>query len=224
MIRVGTFNTHHGRPRRGFTANRRLERDVARLRADVLALQEVEQRVARSWFVDQPRRLAAAARAVPLYESVRRIGGTGTDGIALLVRGEVERTDVLRLAGRGGRQHRAVLFARAIVAGQAVSVAGTHLQDDADGEALAQLERLLDAFTSWDRPRVLLGDLNLRSEQVAPLVEAAGFALAGGPPSSPAWAPVQRIDHVAADGLAIESVEVAQPDVSDHRPVVVALR
>ena len=53
-MRVATFNAHHGRPWRGFASNRWLARAIARLDVDVLGVQELERKVVRSGFADQP--------------------------------------------------------------------------------------------------------------------------------------------------------------------------
>jgi len=70
----------------------------------------------------------------------------------------------------------------------------------------------------------LLGDLNLRSEDIAEVLGTAGFALVDAAATQPAWAPVQRIDHVAVDGLIAGQSFVPAVAVSDHRPVVVEVR
>lgn len=220
-LRVATYNVRHGRPWRGFTSNRWLAKAVARIDADVLAVQEVERRVVRSWFADQPALLASAAGAPSrAYAPARRLALTGSDGVALLVRGEITGHDVVRFTSRKGRQDRVALVAGVEVGGRALTVAATHLQNEA-GEALEQLDALLAALSSVPRPCVLLGDLNLETSDVADRCAAAGFALAGGPPSAPAMRAHQRIDHVAADGVAIGAVKVLHLPVSDHRAVVV---
>ncbi len=219
-MRVGTFNTHHGRPPRGFTRNRILERAVASLDADVLSLQEVERSVVRSWFVDQPARLAAAMGAEFAYAPARSLGGTGSDGVALCVRGRILESQVLRFAGGATRQDRVAVLARIEPRrGVECSVAATHLQNHGP-DALVQLGELVAAFASWPEPRLVLGDLNLGSEAAQPVLTAAGFRLVGGPFSSPARRPTARIDHVAVSGLHIGTVEVRALSVSDHLAVI----
>ena len=60
-MRVATWNIRHGRPQRGFASNRRLADGVRALDVDVLAVQEAERHVIRSWFADQPALIARAA-------------------------------------------------------------------------------------------------------------------------------------------------------------------
>jgi endonuclease/exonuclease/phosphatase family metal-dependent hydrolase len=104
-----------------------------------------------------------------------------------------------------------------------VSVAATHLAVEGD-EARRQLEIVVDALGRRPLPRLLLGDLNLGPEHVAPVVEAAGMTLVVGPPTYPADGPRVRIDHVAVAGFEPVSVFAPESDVSDHRPLVVEVR
>lgn len=212
MIRVATWNTRHGRPRRGFVSNRRLRRAAVALDVDVLALQEIDRRVVRSWFADQPALLAAATGSSHRYAPARRVAVTGTDGVALCVR------DVIVDQASQPIDSRVLLMVRTPRA----SFACTHLLADAS-VARSQLDRVIDALASWPAPRVLLGDLNLSEADVAAPLNAAGFTVAGGAATEPAWCPRQRIDHVAVDGLTIGAVSVPELDVSDHRPVIVEL-
>ncbi|MGI8663016.1 MAG: endonuclease/exonuclease/phosphatase family protein [Acidimicrobiales bacterium] len=219
-MRVATYNVRHGRPWRGFTSNRWLARAVARIDADVLAVQEVERSVVRSWFADQPAIIAGAAEATAhSYAPARRLAVTGSDGVALCVRGRIRDHRIVRFASGGGRQDRVALLAAIEVAGSSLSVAVTHLQNHPD-EAKEQLDELLDALAPLPRPRLLLGDLNLETSDVLGRCAAAGFTLAAGAPSAPAIRAHQRIDHIAVDGLALGAVDVLHLPVSDHRAVV----
>jgi endonuclease/exonuclease/phosphatase family metal-dependent hydrolase len=216
-MRVATWNVRHGRPRRGFTSNRKLVATIAGLDVDVLAVQEVDRRVIRSWFVDQPALVAGGARAVASdYAPARRLAIIGDDGVALCMRGEATfRT--LPLPHRWGQARVALVGTTA-----AATFVTTHLQNQAD-EARYQLDWLLEELESVARPCVLLGDLNLRPEDIEDRLRGAGFELAGGGPTEPAHAPRQRIDHLAADGLAIGAISIPEVPVSDHRPLLVEL-
>jgi endonuclease/exonuclease/phosphatase family metal-dependent hydrolase len=223
-VRVATYNVHHGRPWRGFTTNEWLVHSIARLDADILAVQEVERRVVRSYFADQPTLIAEAAGAQGrAYAPARRLALTGSDGVALLVRGSMLDHQVMRFKGREGRQNRVAIVARVHVADRILSVVATHLQSHAD-DAKDQLDQLLGAMAPLPRPRILLGDLNLEPSDVAGRCAAAGLTLAGGRWSAPAFRPTQRLDHIAVDGIALGEVEVRRLPVSDHRAVVAELR
>jgi endonuclease/exonuclease/phosphatase family metal-dependent hydrolase len=218
-VRVATWNVRHGRPRRGFVSNRRLEAAVRAIDVDVLAVQEVERRVIRSWYADQPALIARAAGATAhVYAPARRLAVIGSDGVALCGRGELARHEVLELPYDAGQRRVALL---ADLAG--VTVVTTHLQNEAS-EAHRQLEWLLARLEQQDGPCILMGDLNLRPSDIEGMVSSAGFTLAGGGPTEPAHDPVQQIDHIAVRGLTVEHVAVGDARVSDHRPLIADLR
>jgi endonuclease/exonuclease/phosphatase family metal-dependent hydrolase len=196
-----------------------LARSVRRLDPDVLGVQEADHKVVRSWFADQPALIASAADATDrVYAPARRVALTGSDGVALCVRGTIHEHHVMRFRGRSHRQDRVAILARVGVGERSVTVAATHLQNDAE-EAKDQLAELLEAVARWPAPRVVLGDLNLGADDVA----GRRFTMAGGPPSSPSARPTLRIDHVLVDGFTIGAVDVPWLPVSDHRAVVAEL-
>lgn len=216
-MKVATWNVRHGRPRRGFTSNRKLAAAVAALDVDVLAVQEVERRVIRSWFADQPRLIANASDATALrYAPARPLALIGSDGVALCVRGRATFRAV-ELPHRWGQQRVAV-----IADTEFGSIVTTHLQNHAD-EAREQLEWLRSELASLPRPCVLLGDLNLSRDDVAVVLRGSHLTLAGGPPTEPAESPVQRIDHIAVDGYTIDDVRTVPAPVSDHRALIATL-
>jgi endonuclease/exonuclease/phosphatase family metal-dependent hydrolase len=225
QLRVATFNVRHGRVGvHGPSVPWRLREGVAALDADIVGLQEVDRRVFRSWFVDQVelgRRAAAAADAV--FGRARWFGPGGHYGNALLVRGGIGPREVVELPVEGGRERRIAIVADAIVRGRELTVAVTHLQND-HREALRQLDVLGRRLAGRPGPAVLLGDLNLRPDDVRLVTEPLGFTVAGGANSSGVDRPFQRIDHVVVRGFEVGAVHVPRPPVSDHRPVIAALR
>src|SRR5581483_5649372 len=154
--------------------------------ADVLAVQEVERHVIRSWCVDQPADIAHAADAAAWrYEPVRRLALTGSDGIALCVRGELEAVRVVDLPRPADAQPRAAIVASVLVADERFTVVTTHLHDEA-AVARQQLDALVTAIGASDGPLVLLGDLNLRPGDVTRPLGEAGLRVLDAPDTSPA--------------------------------------
>ncbi|GAA1511695.1 hypothetical protein GCM10009677_50710 [Sphaerisporangium rubeum] len=129
------------------------------------------------------------------------------------------------------------------IGGQEVGIVGTHLQATA-GQApevaaiAADLARgattgaagTARASGPVTRRVLLAGDLNVtKDDQEMRVLEGAGLTDPliglGDPPTSPADAPVQRIDHVLLGaGLTAVSAKVPRVTYSDHLPVVVRLR
>jgi endonuclease/exonuclease/phosphatase family metal-dependent hydrolase len=219
-VRLATWNVLHGRRPDGVVDVPLLGRCCAALGADVLGLQEVHVGSARVGGVDEADEAGRAAGMATSFASVRDERGGGRAGNALLARGAIVDAEVLVLPAWPGRERRCALVAGvALAAGGLLSVAVTHL--GLAGEGLDQLPVVLGALAARPPPRALLGDLNLRPPAIATVVEAAGFALAGGGLTFPASAPDRRIDHIAVDGLLVGPVVIPALPLSDHRPLVV---
>ncbi|MFI6537285.1 endonuclease/exonuclease/phosphatase family protein [Nonomuraea sp. NPDC050547] len=114
------------------------------------------------------------------------------------------------------------------VGGKEVGVVNTHLQAP-EGQA-PEVAAIVRGLRAGGRPVVLAGDLNLRrGDPGMRVLESAGLTdplvALGDPPTSPADAPKERIDHVlVSDGLTVVSAEVPPLPHSDHLPVLVVLR
>ncbi|MER6507115.1 endonuclease/exonuclease/phosphatase family protein [Nonomuraea sp. NPDC001636] len=131
------------------------------------------------------------------------------------------------------------------VGGREVGIVNTHLQAP-EGQApeVAAIARALAAGRDADeaghsaagageqvrRPVVLAGDLNTRpTDPAMEVLKAAGLSdpltAFGDPPTSPADAPKERIDHVLlTKGLTAISAQAPRLPYSDHLPVLTTLR
>ncbi len=224
-LRVASFNVLHGRdPQRLVAHPGRLAAACAGLGADVLALQEVDQRVIRSRFADLTARVSTASGMQAVFGPTRRLLLTGRYGNALFVRGRIDGYELVRLPGGRGSEPRAMILALAVpdTTGAPLSVGATHLSTRRV-EALEQLAAVLEALTRRPGPHLLLGDLNLEPADVGPVVTRGGLTLAGGPPTFPATSPRRRIDHVAVGGLRLGLVDAPVVAMSDHRPLLADL-
>lgn len=222
-VRVATFNIQHGLRGDGARVDIDLTGSVAAgLKADVLALQEVDVGVPRSARVDEAAEVAAACGLEHAFGAATSVGVIGLYGNALAAKSPLRDVEVKRLPRRRFRSEpRAAVLARIDLAGTAVTVAATHLSIHPE-EVHDQLKAAVAWLLARPGPWILVGDLNLLPHHVAPVVEAHGFELAGGDATFPAHAPRIRIDHVAvAGGLRIAGVEIGETPASDHRPLVV---
>ena len=227
LLRLATFNIRHGAPSRGYRGDpERVAAACASLAADVLALQEVDQGLARSGGADLAREAAEAAGMNYVFAPTMPLRG-GNYGNALLVRGAIDDVEILRLPGgyrfwvrREPRNAIVATIRPDRAAGRPVSVAATHLSTQR-WASRGQLSQVVDRLTSRPRPHVLLGDLNRTSAEVKshPAFGRIGFA-DGGEPTFPALKPVLRIDHVALNGLDIEAVAAVRLPLSDHLALV----
>lgn len=197
---------------------------VASLRADVVALQEVDRRTVRTWFVDQPALAARRSGAVARFGAARGFGPGGQYGNALVVRGRILDHAVHELGGPG--EPRVALLARVVVHDVELTVVSTHLQNrrgDAPSTAPAQLEELVEVLSGWPEPWALMGDLNLRADTVEPILRRGGLTPLRSSPTYPSDEPRIRIDWIATRGLGTATATVPDLRSSDHRPVVADL-
>ena len=98
-VRLATFNIRHGAPSRGYKGEpERVAAACASLAADVLALQEVDRGLARSGRADLAQVAADAAGMEVVFAQTMPLRG-GQYGNALLVRGEIEDVEIVRLPG-----------------------------------------------------------------------------------------------------------------------------
>ncbi len=227
-MRVATFNVHHGAPRHGGVD---LDATVAACRsldADVLALQELDSGASRSGGIDQAAVIADALGMDVVFAPTVALRGGGQYGHALLSRRPLRDVEVLPLATAAGREPRVAIVAISSVGDHEVSIASTHLQNERRGDpqpplAGQQLAETVAAIGTRPSPRLVLGDLNLEDDAVAPVFEAAGLVLVRSEPTFPSDRPRSTPDHVAVDGLELVAASVPATTVSDHRPVQVEL-
>jgi len=127
-MRLASFNIKNGLADDGSCDPDALVGACRGLRADVLALQEVDRDVPRSNRADQTAIVAARCGLTGLYAPARGLDG-GEYGNALLVRGSIADVEHVRLPVMPGNEARAVVVAGVEVDGVALSVAATHLQN-----------------------------------------------------------------------------------------------
>jgi endonuclease/exonuclease/phosphatase family metal-dependent hydrolase len=206
----------------------RIGEAVAELDVDVLAMQEVDRgsrRVGRRDLADLAQKSFEGALG---WATAVTLAQGGDYGNALLVRGDIVATDVVRLPGRRRGRHaepRVALVVEAEVDGRAWSFAATHLSTH-PLIASEQLLTVLDALGARPAPRVLLGDLNLEVQHVLPALTAESYRMVIGPLTHPAHRPRRQIDHVAVSGAGctVTPVGTLQLPVGDHRALIADVR
>jgi endonuclease/exonuclease/phosphatase family metal-dependent hydrolase len=223
VLRVATCNPQHGVGRFGLVWHRGLVDTCRSLDADILALQELDRHVVRSYFRDQPALVGRALAMRHVAAPAKRTPVGGTQCNALCARGDIDEFETIELPGRAGEERRIALLARVRLAGATVSVACTHLQHRGGG-AREQLAATLEMLVGRPAPRVVAGDFNLDPPDVEPILADRGFTAAPSGPTSPARAPRRRIDWIAVDaGLRVLGTRVHDPVVGDHCPLVADL-
>src|SRR3954454_24743370 len=228
----------------------RLADAVKSLDADVLGLQEDDGRQRRSLGADLTAVAAEAMGAVDQQFVAALAGtpggtwmaatgdeqpGSATYGIALLSRYPVVSWRVVRLPALhasipmwfpGSRKPVWVsdeprVAVAAVLEGPfgEFTVCNTHLSFIPGWGAL-QLRRLVRSLTGTREPLVLMGDLNMRTEQA---VRSSGLRSIAAARTFPAPQPRRQLDHVLVRGglQATGPAEAVRLPLSDHRALVV---
>lgn len=230
MLRVATFNLKHGAPEHRYWAKLKGLKEACKAfeDVDILALQEVDKRAARSGFRNLAK-LVAKATDMQVVFAPTRSRPTGGYGNALLVRGEIEEPDILELGGGPrfkltalgrklppfGYEPRTAIVATARLGERRYSVAATHLSLERNIRG-AQLTQVLGALATRPEPRILIGDLNqvTRSLFMQPMPRT--MTLAEGYATTPASEPRRQVDHIIVQGLEIGAVETRHLPIGDH--------
>ncbi|NJD10253.1 MAG: hypothetical protein FIB01_07350, partial [Gemmatimonadetes bacterium] len=229
-LRVVTYNIRHGA---GSDDTLNLERTAAvlrRLQPDIVALQEVDERVTRSGGVDQAARLGELLGMHPAFGSFMDYQG-GRYGLALLTRFPIRRATPVRL--RDGNEPRvALVVEQALPDSSALTAISVHFDWVAnDSFRYAQAQQVAAVLDTLRTPYLLMGDFNdepgsrtlalfqARATEVRkPADEHFTFS---------ASRPEKEIDFIfvapAARWRAASARVVPEAVASDHRPVFAAL-
>ena len=210
---------------------------IARARAGVVGLQEVDRSWSRSNSLDQAQDLAARLRMNWSFDPNFDCAELDFDddgfcqyGTAILSRYALlaSATRQYRLPVPSWDEPRGLAQVGVIVGGRRLTVFNTHLSTHV-GPRLAEVRYILRVLARVRGPLILLGDLNARPDAReirllrARLTDAALAAHVTRPTGRSA-----RIDYVfASRGIRVLSAFVPRtsgPPISDHRPLIARLR
>ena len=226
-LRVATYNILAG--------TRGVDGVVAAIRsldADLVALQEVDNRTRRSGRVDQPEVIAEALGMEVAFAEHRKFGG-GRIGVALLSRHPLSNVERIELPG----ELLAALRADVTIAGRVVRVFVVHFhptdprdsperQAGMDAARQREADAVLLLATRERAPTIVMGDFNARSNgpEYAAFADHFDDACPSGAATWPDAFPLVRIDYVwtSPDFRALACPSFT-PSASDHHPVVVDL-
>ncbi len=249
LLRVATFNIHHGVGLDGVLDLDRTAQVIRATGAEIVGLQEVDRHLsARSGWVDQAGWLADRLGMQVAYGATidfdldpghRRGPGAPRRqyGNAVLSAHPIGAWRNVPLPGRDGAEPRGLLTVRLAVDGTDLVLGCTHLQNRSPAERVAQAARVVEVLSAppgTAEPTVLLGDMNAGPDHAALRTLTTAFtdvwAVAGtrGDPAAgltfDAATPHARIDYVLTSGpIGPHAAWVVPTDASDHRPVVADL-
>ncbi len=241
-LRVLTYNVHSCVGTDGKLAPSRIARVIAQSGADIVALQELDVRRARSGQIDQAHEIAQALKMEHHFHPAVRVAGEQY-GDAVLSRFPMRLIQTGELPGHAGplgREPRGAMWVAIQIDGHELQILNTHL-------GLSPRERQIQVQTlvsdEWlgnpqcHDPRLLCGDFNSlpRSPvycELSKVLKDAQTAI-GGPSrlrrTFPSHYPMARIDHVfVSPQLEVVAVEVLTSQLartaSDHLPLIVEIR
>lgn len=231
-LRVLTYNIHHGEGTDGKLDLARIAGVIGEVAPDIVALQEVDRRAARTGNVDQPAELAKLTGMNVAFGANIPLQG-GHYGNAVLARLPIAREENRLLPSIGGGEQRGVLDVRLKLPGgdDEVRLLATHL--DARGpnaERLASADAINELLArDAATPTLLAGDLNdTPASEVLRRFEAA-WQIATREPhlTSPAGKPRRQIDFALSSPAnrwrVVETRALDEAVASDHRPLLVVI-
>jgi endonuclease/exonuclease/phosphatase family metal-dependent hydrolase len=231
VLRVLTYNIHHGEGLDGRLDLARTAAVVSAAAPDLVALQEVDRGTRRTGGQDQLAELERLTGMHAAFGKAMDYQG-GSYGVAVLSRSPIRRASNRRLPGSPDREPRTALSvdvdARAPVG--RVQFTTTHLDQGRDlMDQVAQASYLANASAGGlEQTSILAGDLNTRPDTRTMRILATRWTdMFIDPPLDPGGRPRRRIDYVmvrqSASWRTVESRYIDAPLASDHQPVLVVL-
>ncbi len=232
LVRVLTYNIHHAEGVDGRLDLERIARVIRSVNPDLVALQEVDRRAARSASVDQPAELGRLTGLTAVFGANIPLQG-GEYGNAVLARWPIVRSANHQLPNRDNGEQRGVLEVHFEAPGTRTPVVlwATHFDHRSnDAERRASADAIeARAREQPDVPAILAGDLN--DTPGSPTMAALGASwVRANPeilPTIPAAKPARQIDYVLVrPGRRWRTVETRVLDealASDHRPLLAVL-
>lgn len=231
ILRVLTYNIHHGEGMDGRFDLPRLADIMTGADPHLIALQEVDQSTERAGGVDQIAELGRLTGMRPVFGKAMDFQG-GAYGVGVLSRKPIRRVKNRPLPGSADREPRTALTVDVDMGGgrPPVQFTSTHLDQGRDQkDKVAQASYLnVSLSRGTDDVGILAGDMNARADTEAMEILSRRWTdMFSDPPLDATGRPRRRVDYVmvrpAAYWRTIESRFVDAPLASDHQPILVVL-
>jgi len=234
VIRILTYNIHHGEGVDGRLDLARIAALIKQHRPDLVALQEVDRGVARTQGRDLPAELANLTGLPAIFR--RNIDYQGGEyGNAILSRHPILTVTNLHYRMLRAGEQRGLLQTTIDFAGEELAFMATHLDYRPDpAERLSNVAEIKAAVAKHPNQLVIVaGDFNdhpgsaVHQAMKAVFADAWESRGAGDGFTYPSTTPGSRIDYVylrLVEGWEVDSVEVLPSQASDHSPLLVELR
>ena len=187
---------------------------------DIVAIQELDSMTGRSGRKYQLEELANRTNYYLVFGKAIDYDGGGY-GVGILTKEQPLSTKRIPLPGEEPRMLLLVELENYVIA-------CTHLDLEEDAR-LASVPLIIEEANYWQKPFIIAGDLNDNPDsQVLKKLKKYFTINSGNEYTFPADKPNECIDYVATFNncqvKTIESVVVDEPEVSDHRPLLVKLQ
>ena len=227
-LRLLSYNIKHGLGMDGSIDLARVARVIETNRADLVALQEVDLRCARSGVVDQTAELGRRLGMHHAFGDFMDFQG-GEYGLAVLSRHPITSTN--RHVLPAGAEPRCALEVVVQPPGLStpLSFVSIHLDWTSPERRVPQMRTLLAALADRGHPVVLAGDFNAARDDASMRLLAAPWTIQpkrGGAFTFPADAPRVELDYFVMRGWpgGTATTQVIDERVaSDHRPILTEL-
>ena len=220
QIQIMTYNVRHCAGMDLVVDYDRTANVISKTQPDVVAIQELDSMTGRSGRKYQLEELANRTNYYPVFGKAIDYDGGGY-GVGVLTKEHPLSTKRIPLPGEEPR----VLL---VVELKDYVIACTHLDLEEDTR-LASIPLIIEEANYWQKPFIIAGDLNDNPDsQVLKKLKKYFTINSGNEYTFPADKPNECIDYVATFNncqvKTIESVVVDEPEVSDHRPLLVKLQ
>ena len=225
-LRVLSWNLHHGVGEDNKLDLERIAKLINEQKPDLVALQEIDNRCARSKKIDQAAELARLTGLHVAFGKAMDYDG-GAYGQAILSRFPIGDTQVHQLPGDG--EPRIAFEAEVKIDGKPLRLITVHLDHQQDERRLKQAQTLAKALENHHEPMILAGDFNAGPDSAALNAFASPWtAVPKQDPkfTCPAAGPKSEIDHILLRGLEPKEPATVLPEAvaSDHRPVIAVIK
>lgn len=228
-LRVLTYNIHHAEGIDGKLDLARIARVIESVDPDLVALQEVDQRVERTKAVDQPAELARLTGLEVVFGANIELQG-GHYGNAVLSRLPIRRHENHKLPCFDDGEQRGVLEVEFELPGhsQPLALLATHLDHRPDHrERIASAEAINKLIADrLDQPAILAGDLNATADSppLAVIWKQWQNTSRQMQPTIPVARPARQIDYILVRPEArwhiMETKVLDEAIASDHRALL----
>ncbi len=234
-LRILSYNIHHAEGVDGVLDVDRIAEVIRQSGADIIALQEVDQRVRRSEGVDQPQQLAELLGMHVAFGGNIELEG-GNYGNAVLSRFPIlHATNHLLPNDDGGEQRGVLQVELGLSESRRMTLLATHLDHRSQNQRMSSATFISNLAASIEHPVCLAGDLNATPD--SPVLQRLEQHWTNSSerlhPTIPVTNPKQQIDFVlfwrnslnADDGIQPTQTRVLENTVaSDHRGLLTTWR